>query len=66
VGPAVHLLAAALALVMIARNGPRLVRALRPGIAPEERAGALIAAVNVALAVAILVYAVKGLASRLI
>ena len=52
-----------LALVMLARNGPRLLR-LRG--AREDRAGALVAAVNVALAVAILAYAVKGLAARLI
>jgi hypothetical protein len=63
VGPTVDLLAAALALVMLVRNGPRLFR-LRA--AREERAGALVAAVNVVLAVAILAYAVKGLAARLI
>ena len=63
VGPTVDLLAAALALVMLARNVPRLLR-LRG--AREERAGGLVAAVNVALAVVILAYAVKGLAARLI
>jgi hypothetical protein len=63
VSPFLDVLAAALALVMLARNVPRLLR-LRG--AREERAGALVAAVNVALAVAILAYAVKGLAGRLI
>jgi hypothetical protein len=63
VGPTLDLLAAALGLVMLVRNVPRLLR-LRG--AREERAGAPIAAVNVILAVAILAYAVKGLAARLI
>jgi hypothetical protein len=57
------LLAAALAIAMLVRNGPRLPR-LRG--AREERAGGWIAAVNVALAVAVLAYAVKGLVARLI
>lgn len=58
-----HVLAAIFAVLMIVRNAPR---ALRLRGAREERAGALLAAVNVALAVAILAYAVKGLAASLI
>lgn len=58
-----HLLAAIFALLILARNAPRALR-LRGG--REERPGALLAAVNVALALVILVYAVKGLAARLI
>jgi hypothetical protein len=58
-----HVLAAIFALLILARNAPRALRLRGPR---EERAGALVAAVNVALAVIILVYAVKGLAERLI
>jgi hypothetical protein len=58
-----HVLAAIFALLMLARNAPR---ALRLGGPREERAGALLAVVNVVLAVGILAYAVKGLAARLI
>ena len=50
------------ALVMLARNGPLALRAFRG----ERRTGNVVAAVNVLLAVAILVVAVKGLAERLI
>jgi len=50
------------ALVMLARNGPLALRILRG----ERRTGTVIAALNVVLAVAILVVAVKGLAERLI
>jgi hypothetical protein len=58
-----HVLAVLFALYMLARHGPRAVRAAR---SPEHRAGALIPLVNVLLAVAILVAAVKGITATLI
>jgi hypothetical protein len=56
-------LAAVVAVAMLARNLPRL---LRIGRDPGERTRAVVPAVNVALAVAILAYAMKGVLARLI
>jgi hypothetical protein len=50
------------ALVMLARNGPLALEVLRG----KRRTGNVIAALNVVLAAAILVVAVKGLAETLI
>jgi hypothetical protein len=57
------LLAAGVGAAMRSRNLPRLLRIRRD---PEERARALVPAVNVALAVAVLAYAMKGIFGRLI
>ena len=56
-------LAALFAVFMLVRHGPRAVRLLR---AEGPRAGAIVSVLNVALAVGILVMAVKGLAVALI
>jgi hypothetical protein len=50
------------ALVMLARNGPLALEVLRG----KRRTGTVVAALNVVLAAAILVVAVKGLAETLI
>lgn len=50
------------AVLMLVRNGPAALRAVRG----ERRAATLTAALNVLLALTILVFAVKGLVSRLI
>ncbi len=55
--------AALFAVVMLVRHGPRAVRLLR-GDGP--RPAAIVSALNVALALGILVMAVKGLAGALI
>jgi hypothetical protein len=60
-----HAAAALFAVYMLSRHGPRAVAAVR-GRRPEDRAGALLPLVNVALALVILVVAVKGLATGLI
>jgi hypothetical protein len=59
---ALDALLALFALAMLVRNGPGALLAVRG----ERRAAHLTAAVNVVLAVAILTWAVKGLAARLI
>ncbi len=58
-----HVLAALFAVYMLARHAPRAVRLLG---SPEGRAAATIPIVNILLAVAILAFAVKGLAASLI
>jgi hypothetical protein len=58
-----HVLAALFAIYMLARHAPRAVRLMR---SPEGRAGILIPLVNIVLAMAILAFAVKGLATSLI
>jgi hypothetical protein len=68
VGPTVSilpldLLAAGISIAMLARNLPRLLRRRGPD---EGRSGALVPAINVALAVAVLAYAMKGIVARLI
>jgi hypothetical protein len=57
------LLAAGVSVAMLARNLPRLLRRRGP---EEGRAAALVPAINVTLAVAVLLYAMKGIAARLI
>ena len=59
---AIDALLAIFALLMLVRNGPPALRAVRG----DRRAANLTAAVNVLLAVAILAWAVKSTASRLI
>jgi hypothetical protein len=59
---ALDALLALFALAMLVRNGPAALRAVRG----ERRAATLVSATNVVLAVAILAWAVKGLAARLI
>jgi hypothetical protein len=56
--------AALFAVYMLARHAPRAYAALRGRAG--DRVGALVPALNVALALAILVVAVKGLAGALI
>ena len=58
-----NVLAALFAVFMLVRHGPRAVRLLR---ADGSRAAAIVSVLNVALAVGILVMAVKGLAGALI
>jgi hypothetical protein len=58
-----NVLAALFAVFMLVRHGPRALRLLR---AEGSRAGAIVSVVNVALAIGILVMAVKGLARALI
>ena len=58
-----NVLAALFAVFMLVRHGPRAVRLLR---SDGPRAAAIVSALNVALAVGILVMAVKGLAVALI
>jgi len=60
---ALNVVAALFAVFMLVRHGPRAARLLR---AEGSRAGALVSVLNVALAVGILVMAVKGLAGTLI
>jgi hypothetical protein len=57
--------AALFAVYMLARHGPGAWSALR-GRRPGGRAGAVVPILNVVLALAILVVAVKGLAGALI
>ena len=59
---AIDALLAIFALLMLVRNGPPALRAVRG----DRRAANLTAAVNVLLAVAILAWAVKSTATRLI
>jgi hypothetical protein len=59
---ALDALMALFALAMLVRNGPGALSAVRG----ERRGPTLVAAVNVLLAVAILAWAVKGIAARLI
>jgi hypothetical protein len=56
-------LAAVVAVAMLARNLPRLLRIRRD---PEDRSRAVVPAINVALAAAVLAYAMKGIVARLI
>jgi small neutral amino acid transporter SnatA (MarC family) len=59
-----QVLAALFALYMLARYAPAALRALdRRG---ADRSGAILPLLNVAIAIAILVVAVKGIAGRLI
>jgi hypothetical protein len=58
-----NVLAALFAVFMLVRHGPRAVRLLG---AEGSRAGALLAVLNVLLALGILVMAVKGLSGALI
>ncbi len=58
-----HVLAAAFAVFMLVRHAPRALRLVR-GEGP--RAAAIVAVLNVALAVAILAIAVKGIMGGLI
>ncbi|WP_041448014.1 hypothetical protein [Anaeromyxobacter sp. Fw109-5] len=58
-----HVLAALFGIYMLARHAPRAVRLLR---SPGHRAAAAIPLVNIFLAMAILAFAVKGLAASLI
>ncbi len=60
---ALNAVAALVAVVMLVRHGPRAVRLLR---ADGPRAAAIVSVLNVALAMGILVMAVKGLAGALI
>ncbi len=60
---ALNAVAALFAVVMLVRHGPRAVRLLR---ADGPRAAAIVSVLNVALAMGILVMAVKGLAGALI
>jgi hypothetical protein len=66
--PAFHALAALLALLMLARHGRRALALFRrpgPDEAPGGRAGAVVPALNCAIALAVLWVAVKGLLSGL-
>lgn len=58
-----NVLAILFAVFMLVRHGPRAVRLLR---SEGARPGAIVSVLNVALAVGILVMAVKGLAVALI
>jgi hypothetical protein len=58
-----NVLAALFAVFMLVRHGPRALRLVR---AEGSSAAALVSVLNVALAVGILVMAVKGLAGALI
>jgi hypothetical protein len=58
-----NVLAALFAVYMLFRHGPRAASLLR---SEGSRAGAIVSALNVALAVGILAMAVKGLAGALI
>ncbi len=58
-----QVLAAAFALYMLVRHAPPAVRALR---GRGARSAAIVPLLNVALAIAILAVAVKGIAARLI
>ncbi len=58
-----NVLAGLFAVFMLVRHGPRAVRLLR---AEGPRTGAIVSVLNVALAVGILVMAVKGLTAALI
>ncbi|HEX9050485.1 MAG TPA: hypothetical protein VF841_08145 [Anaeromyxobacter sp.] len=58
-----NVLAALFAVFMLVRHAPRAVRLLR---GEGARAGAMVSLLNVALALGILVMAVKGLAGLLI
>jgi hypothetical protein len=60
---ALNVLAALFAVFMLVRHAPRAVRLLR---GEGARAGAIISLLNVALALGILVMAVKGLTGVLI
>jgi len=60
---ALNAVAALFAVLMLVRHGPRAVRLVRAGGA---RAPAIVSVLNVALALGILVMAVKGLAGALI
>ncbi len=60
---ALNVVAALFAVFMLVRHGPRAVRLLRT---EGPRAAAIVSMVNVALAVGILVMAVKGIAGALI
>jgi hypothetical protein len=60
---ALNVVAALFAVFMLVRHGPRAAALLR---ADGVRRGAIVSAVNVALAVGILVMAVKGIAGALI
>lgn len=57
--------AALFAMLMLTRHGPRAVSALR-GSRGEDRPRSLVPLLNVAIAIAVLVVAVKGLARALI
>jgi len=59
---AIDALLAIFAMAMLVRNGPPALRAVRG----DRRAANLTSAVNVLLAVAILAWAVKSIAARLI
>lgn len=56
-----HAVVAFVALFMLLRHGPRVVRLLRGGGAPFA---AVLEIVNVVLALAVLVFALKGLAGE--
>ncbi len=58
-----NVLAALFAIFMLVRHGPRAARLLR---AEGPRGGAIVSLLNVALALGILVMAVKGLTGVLI
>ncbi len=58
-----NVLAALFAVFMLARHAPRALRLLR---GEGARAGAIVSLLNVALAIGILVMAVKGLTGVLI
>ncbi len=60
---ALNVVAALFAVFMLVRHGPRALRLLR---ADGARAGAIVSLLNVALALGILVMAVKGLTGVLI
>ncbi len=60
---ALNVVAALFAVFMLVRHGPRAVRLLR---ADGARTGAIVSLLNVALAIGILVMAVKGLTGVLI
>jgi hypothetical protein len=60
-----HVAAALFAVYMLVRHGPRALAALR-GRRRDDRMGVVMPILNVVLALAILVVAVKGLAARLI
>ncbi len=60
---ALNVVAALFAVFMLVRHGPRAVRLLR---ADGPRTGAIVSLLNVALAIGILVMAVKGLTGVLI
>ncbi len=60
---ALNVVAALFAVFMLARHGPRALALLR---GDGARAGAIVSLVNVALALGILVMAVKGLTGVLI